>query len=164
MPFTDVLPGVVGVAESASDPAFTETSEVADAKTEAGSSFISISMLDCDWTAGLPFAARSYKKQRTECDIFAQRFPKIWNILEMNESLGMLDAEKSFWITKNLGCMFYIYCIQDILNWIKFQFLSGSVVNHTFDFPNGTKYTKTVIKINYLHVVKHQLPTHCRPL
>lgn len=70
MPFTDVLPGVVGVAESLSDPAFTETSEVADAKTEAGSSFISISMLDCDWTAGLPFAARSYKKQRTECDIF----------------------------------------------------------------------------------------------
>lgn len=60
--FTEALPVAVGVDESLSDPVFTVTSEVADVKTETGSSFISISVLDCDWTAGLPFVARSYKK------------------------------------------------------------------------------------------------------
>lgn len=70
MSFTEALPVVVGVAESLSDPAFTATSEVEDVKIEIGSSFISISVLDCDWTAGLPFVARSYEKQRPECDIF----------------------------------------------------------------------------------------------
>lgn len=57
---------VVGVAESLSDPVFTATSELADVKTEAGSSFMSISVLDCDWTAGLPFVARSYERNRPE--------------------------------------------------------------------------------------------------
>lgn len=60
---------VASVAESLSDPDFIATSDVADVNTDAGSSFISISVLDCDWTAGLPFAARSYDKQRPECDI-----------------------------------------------------------------------------------------------
>lgn len=60
--FTEALPVVVGVAESWSDPGFTATSAVADVKTDAGSSFMSISVLDCDWTGGLPFVARSYEK------------------------------------------------------------------------------------------------------
>lgn len=56
----------------------------------------------------------------------------------MNESLGMRHVEKSF--------------------------LNYEEPKTTFDFPNGTKYTVTFIKISYLHVVKHQLPTHCGPL
>lgn len=64
MSFSEALPVVVGIAESLSDPAFTVTSDVADVNTEASSSFISISVLDCDWTAGLPFVARSYDQTK----------------------------------------------------------------------------------------------------
>lgn len=66
MSFPEALPVVVGVAESLSDPAFTETSDAPDVKTEAGSSFMSMSVLDCDWMAGFPFVARSYMKQSPE--------------------------------------------------------------------------------------------------
>lgn len=64
MSFSEALPVVVSVAESLSDPAFTVTSDVADVNMEAGSSFISMSVLDCDWTAGLPLVARSYDQTK----------------------------------------------------------------------------------------------------
>lgn len=57
------VPVVLGVTEPLSDSVFTVTSLVgAGVLGEVVSSFTSTSVLDCDWTAALPLAARSYNR------------------------------------------------------------------------------------------------------